>query len=347
MLAQVRGDGGGRMPGAAIIGYGWWGRHLAPRLAGHARLPLVAVAETDTALHPAIAALGVTPLPDLDAVLADGRVGAVILTTPHMVHADQVCAAAATGRHVFCEKPLALTVADARRAVAACRDAGVVLGIGHERRFEPAMARLRAMVAADALGTILHAEATFSHDKLAGLPLGTWRTDADLSPGAGMTGMGIHLTDLLIGLFGPVATVQAQVRDRALGWPTGDMVVAQLGFRAGMTAHLNAILCTPFVMRFQVFGTRGWVEVRNATHPDTPGGVTDWIYSPRTGEVQTERLDWTDAVVANLGAFADAIDGRAPYPWSDAELVHNIAVFQAIVRSARSGATEVPEDTWP
>jgi predicted dehydrogenase len=332
------------MLGVAVIGYGWWGRHVTARLQGHDRLRVLCVAETDAALRADIAAAGLPALADFQAALRHPGVEAVILTTPHMLHEGQVVAAAAAGLHVFCEKPLGLTAASAARSVAACRAAGVVLGIGHERRFEPAMQRLKGMVDAGALGTILHAEATFSHDKLAHLPVGGWRTDADLSPGAGMTGMGIHLTDLMLWLFGPVDTVQAQVRDRVLGWPTGDMVVAQLGFRAGMTAHFNALLATPFAMRFQVFGSRGWVEIRNATHPDTPGGVTDWLHSPRTGEVLADRLDWTDAVVANLMAFADAVQGRAPYPWTDAELVHNIAVFEAIVRSAASGQTERPAE---
>jgi predicted dehydrogenase len=338
------------MLGVAVIGYGWWGRHVVARLRGHDRLRVVCVAETDAALHPQISEAGLPALPDFEAALLHSGVEAVILTTPHMLHEAQVVDAAAAGLHVFCEKPLGLTAASAARSVAAARAAGVVLGIGHERRFEPAMQRLKRMVAAGELGTILHAEAAFSHDKLAHLAPGGWRTDADLSPGAGMTGMGIHLTDLFLWLFGPVQTVQSQVRDRVLGWPTGDMVVAQMGFRAGMTAHFNSILCTPFSMRLQVYGSEGWVEIRNATHPDTPGGVTDWTHSARGGAVVHERLDWTDAVVANLEAFTDAVRGRVAYPWTDAQLIHNIAVFEAIVRSAASGQTERPEDgdlAWP
>lgn len=332
------------MLGVAVIGYGWWGRHVTQRLQGNTRLRVLCVAEPDLKLHAEIAAAGLVALPDLDAALAHPGVEAVILTTPHMMHEAQVVATSAAGKHVFCEKPLGLTADSAARSVAATRAAGVVLGIGHERRFEPAIQRLQAMVAAGDLGTILHAEATFSHDKLAQTPLGGWRTSAELSPGAGMTGMGIHLTDLYLWMFGPVETVQAQVRDRVLGWPTGDMVVAQLGFRTGMTAHFNALLATPFAMRFQVFGSRGWVEIRNESHPDTPGGMTDWLHSPRAGEVQHERLDWSDAVVANLEAFAAAVQGRAAYPWTDDQLIHNIAVYEAIVRSARSGQTERPQD---
>ncbi|MDZ4135327.1 MAG: Gfo/Idh/MocA family oxidoreductase [Paracoccaceae bacterium] len=327
------------MLNVAIIGFGWWGRHMASRLAGHPGLRVVLVAEPDTGLHADIGAMGLRTCISFEAALADSQVQAVILTTPHMLHEAQVCAAAAAGKAVFCEKPLAMTEASACRAVAACQTAGVVLGIGHERRFEPGMQRLKSLLDKGALGTILHAEAAFSHDKLAGMPAGGWRTSKELSPGAGMTGMGIHLTDLMIWMFGPVSSVQAQIRDRALGWPTGDMVVAQLGFHAGMTAHFSALLATPHFMRFHVFGTEGWVEVRNATHPDTPGGVTDWLHCAKGGTPRHEVLDWTDSVVANLEAFAAAVAARAPYPWSQAELIGNIAVFEAIISAAETGET--------
>ncbi len=327
------------MLNVAVIGFGWWGRHIVARLAGHPRLRVVCVAEPDRALHADIKAAGCVAVDDLDTALRRADVAAVILTTPHMVHEEQVRAAAAAGRHVFCEKPLGLTAASARRAVAAARAAGVVLGIGHERRFEPAMARLKAMIGAGDLGTILHTDAAFSHDKLAGIAPGGWRTSATLSPGAGMTGMGIHLTDLMLWLFGPVSSVQALTRDRVLGWPTGDMVVAQLGFAAGMTAHLNAILATPHFMRFHVFGSDGWVEIRNTTHPDTPGGVTDWLQCRKGASPVAETLPWSDAVVANLDAWAAAIAGKAAYPFSDADLIGNIALYEAIVASAALGQT--------
>jgi predicted dehydrogenase len=322
-----------------IAGFGWWGRHIANRLRDNPRLRVVAVAEPVAALHADIAALGIAAVDSLDDLIADPGIEAVILTTPHMFHEAQVKAVAAAGKHVFCEKPLGLTEASARASVAACRDAGVVLGIGHERRFEPAMARLKRLVADGALGTIMHTECAFSHDKLIGVPPGGWRTSKELSPGAGMTGMGIHLTDLLLWLFGAVTSVQAQVRDRTLGWPTGDMVVAQLGFAAGMTAHFQAILNTPHFMRVHVFGSHGWVEVRNGTHPDTPGGVTDWLHCPKGGTPQHEQIAWTDAVVSNLEAFAAAVAGQAPYPWTDAELVGNIALYEAICAAADSGET--------
>ncbi|TKT69232.1 Gfo/Idh/MocA family oxidoreductase [Aquamicrobium sp. LC103] len=323
----------------AVIGFGWWGRHICNRLKGHAGIRVVCVAETQASLHDEITSMGYAAVSSFEDALVNGTVDAVVLTTPHMFHEEQVVAAVAAGKHVFCEKPLGLTADSARRSLAACRANGKVLGIGHERRFEPGMQKLKAMIDAGELGAIMHAEAAFSHDKLIGIPAGGWRTDKALSPGAGMTGMGIHLTDLFLWMFGPATSVQAQTRDRVLGWPTGDMVVAQIAFEAGMTASLNAILATPHYMRYHVFGSKAWVEVRNATHPDTPGGVTTFTVARAGEQPVTQDLPWADAVIANLEAFAEAVAGRQTYPWSDEELVGNIALYEAIVRSADTGET--------
>jgi predicted dehydrogenase len=327
------------MLNVAVVGFGWWGKHIATRLRGNTRLRVVTVVEPVAERYAEIKTLGADPEPSLSAALGRADIHAVVLTTPNPFHEEQVVASAAAGKHVFCEKPLGLTGASARRSVAACVDAGVVLGIGHERRFEPALQELARMVAAGEFGTIMHAEAAFSHDKLIGVAPGDWRTSKAVSPAAGMTAMGVHLTDLYIALFGRVATVQAMTSRRVLEWETGDVVTVQLGFEGGMTATLNAILYTPHFIRTQVFGSRQWVEIRNDTHPDTPGGVAEMTIA-RTGQPhEIRRFDWTDTVVANLDAFADAIDGIAPYPYTNEQMIHNIELLEAIAASAESRET--------
>ena len=111
-----------------------------------------------------------------DELLRDESVDAVVIATRHNLHANQALAALGAQKSVFCEKPLALTRADAEKSVAACAKAGVVLGIGHERRYEAGMVEVERLVAEGKLGTIMHAEADFSHDKLANVPAGDWRT---------------------------------------------------------------------------------------------------------------------------------------------------------------------------
>ena len=323
----------------AIVGFGWWGKHIATRLRDSNSIRVVTVVEPVVERHGEIRALSLDVEQALESALSRADVDALILTTPNPMHEEQVIACAAAGKHVFCEKPLGLTAASARRSVAACVRAGVTLGIGHERRFEPAMKALSRMVEAGELGTIMHAEAAFSHDKLIGVPAGDWRTSKAVAPAAGMTAMGVHLTDLYIAMFGRVSTVQAMTSRRALQWETGDVVTVQLGFEAGMTATLSAVLYTPHFIRMHVFGSARWVEIRNDTHPDTPGGVAEMIIA-RTGEPNAvRRFDWTDSVVANLEAFADAARGKAAYPYTHEQMIHNIEVLEAIAQSAESRET--------
>jgi len=323
----------------AIAGFGWWGQHMAKRLKNNSRFSIAAIIEPSDERAKDIADAGLSRLTSIDQALEDSTIQGFILTTPNTLHEQQVVQIASAGRHVFCEKPLGLTGASAKRSVAACEAAGVILGIGHERRFEPAMQHVLQMVTDASLGTVMHAEAAFSHDKLIGVSPGDWRTLKETAPAAGMTGMGIHLTDYFIAAFGPVTTVQALTAKRILEWETGDVVSAQLKFEAGMTATLSAILYTPHFIRLHVFGSDAWAEVRNDTHPDTPGGVATLAIS-RTGQPhEIHRYDWTDTVVDNLEAFADAVAGIATYPYTHQQLIHNIEVLEAITQSAETGKT--------
>lgn len=195
------------------------------------------------------------------------------------------------------------------------------------------------MIDEGALGTIMHAEAAFSHDKLINVPAGDWRTSKKTAPAAGVTAMGIHLTDLFISMFGRVKTVQALTARRVLDWETGDVATVQLGFEKGMTATLSAILYTPNFIRYHVFGSERWAELRNDTHPHTPGGTAVLQILKSGGEPVIERYDWTDTVVANLEAFAAAIAGKAPYPIPTGEMIHNIEVLEAIANAAEDNRT--------
>jgi predicted dehydrogenase len=321
----------------ALIGFGWWGQHIARRLVDNPNFELVCVVEPVKALHNGIKRLGLKVLENYEDALSFPEVEALILTSPNDLHDEQVVQAASAGKHVFCEKPLSLSAAGAKASIKACRTAGLILGIGHERRFEPAILALRKLLDDGAVGTVMHTEMAFSHDKLIGLTSDSWRTTSAFAPAAGMTQMGIHLTDLLISFYGPVTSLHAITADRSLGWETGDVVTVQLQFKAGMTATLQAILHTPHFIRTHVFGSDMWVEIRNATHPDTPGGKATMERYRSIDDVETKVFDWTDSVTANLEAFAAAIRGEAPYPYSDFELLHNIEVLDAIVQSAETG----------
>ena len=318
---------------AGIVGLGWWGKHMVWRMQDSGVLRIVRAVEPNPANAGFAGEHGIALAPDYGALLADLEIDAVILCTPHGTHTAQVTAAAAHGKHVFCEKPLALSRADATRSVEACQDAGVVLGIGHERRYEPGMVEIRRLVTSGELGTIMHAEANFSHDKLANVPKGDWRTSKSDAPAAGMTAMGIHLTDAMIDLFGEVTEVFAATTSRVAYPQNGDVVSAHMRFSSGVTGYVNAILVTPLYLRFTVFGSEAWAELRNHTHPDTEGPSTLTLHR-RDGTSDSRRYDWTDTVRANLERFARTIEAGEPYPFTPAQMIANIAALEAICRSA-------------
>ena len=321
---------------AAVAGLGWWGKHIVRRMAGSEVVRITTAVETNPAHAPFAREHGLQFRASLEEVLADPGIDAVILATPHSLHTEQLLAAAAAGKHVFCEKPLALTRADAERSVAACARAGVVLGIGHERRYEPGMVEITRLVREGALGTIMHVEADFSHDKLANVPPDDWRTAPRDAPAAGMTAMGIHLTDAFVHLIGPITEVFAMTAARVAYPDNGDVVSVQCRFASGATGHLNAILVTALYINFTVFGPEGWAELRNDTHPDTPGPARLTVQY-RDGRREERDFPWRDTVRANIEAFGRAVRDEAPYPFTDAEKIANIAALEAICRSAETG----------
>jgi predicted dehydrogenase len=320
---------------AAIAGLGWWGQHVVRSLADSAHLSIVAALETNPARAVFAREHGLSFTDNLEDALADPDIEAIILCTPHALHTEQVLACAAAGKHVFCEKPLALTRADAVRSVAACNGAGVMLGIGHERRYEPGIVEVRRLVREGVLGSLMHAEANFNHDKLANVPPGDWRTSPKDAPAAGMTAMGIHLSDLFVELLGPAREAYAVTTSRVAYPDNGDVVSALIRFESGATGYLNAILVTPHYLCLTVFGSDAWVEVRNETHPDTPGRSVLTLQH-RDARRETRTYEWVNTVRLNLEAFAQAIRGGAPYPFTHAEKIGNIAVLEAICRSAES-----------
>ena len=324
-----------------LLGYGWWGKTIARQLAASPWLQLAAVAEVDAGARAAMATdpvlAGVAVHASAEALLAQPGLEAVILCTPHQQHAAQIVAAAEAGLHVFCEKPLCLTLADAERAVAACQARGLVMGIGHERRFEPEVVALRQLIAAGTLGTVLQIEANFSQDKFFALPKDNWRLSNAHAPVGPLTATGIHLVDLAIAVLGPCETVWARLATLGSGFENGDTLAVMMAFPNGANALVSAILATPFEGRFAVYGSQGWVEIRDRTHPEQPTGW-DITTALRGQPVRRHFAEPAPSVRNNLEAFAQAIRGVQPYPVTAAEMLANVAALEAIMQSVQRRA---------
>ena len=196
----------------AIVGPGRWGRILVESVQGVSdKVQFTrAVARTPEKAAAWCAAQGIELGDDLGTTLADPDIDAVVLATPHSQHAEQIAAAAAAGKHVFCEKPVTLTRASVEAAMRAVRDAGVVFAAGHNRRFLPSIARMKTMIEGGELGTILHVEGNMSGHVGSRYTPDMWRVDPVESPAGGLAGSGIHVIDAMIHLLGPITAVTAQ-----------------------------------------------------------------------------------------------------------------------------------------
>jgi len=327
----------------AVIGYGWWGKTIVATLQSSPLLKVEMVIEQEEVPRLAAQALGATQDFTVSSMFEDAianpNVEAVVLCTPHKLHAAQIAAAAKAGKHVFCEKPLCLSFADAVQGVAACKAANVQLGIGHERRFEPAIIELRRRIANGDLGTILQIEGNFSQDKFFALPPDNWRLSKELAPCGPLSATGIHLVDLAIAILGPADNVLARLNTLASNFANGDTLAVMLSFKSGATALISAILATPFDGRFTVYGSKGWIEVRDRTHPENPTG---WdISTVLSGKEKQTHYEAPHTIVrANLEAFANGVRGISPYPVTTAEMLANVAALESIMKSAESGQIE-------
>jgi predicted dehydrogenase len=337
------------MINAAIVGLGWWGKTLVESAEGSDAIHFVAGASRT--LTPELEAFAqkhkLRLLPNYEAVLADPKIDAVVLATPHSLHGAQVVAAAAVEKHIFCEKPFTLTEREAEDAVAAVRKAGVTLALGYNRRLHPEMIKLREMVKSGELGTILHIEATMTFPNVLFINPGHWRANPAETPCGGLMPMGVHAVDGMIDLCGPVDHVFAQSFRRAAPIDADDTTSILFRMRAGMSGYLGTMTTTGPGFSFQVFGSKGWVRLEGVTH--VAGASSDerrtrlfgtCKFQPVKGEAKVWEAARLDVSRTALEAFAKAAEGGAPFPIPYDQMIHGVAVTEAIVRSARSSTVE-------
>jgi predicted dehydrogenase len=332
------------MINAAIVGLGRWGQNLVNSVQGKSdAIRFVAGATRTVGKAEAYAREKGFPLHDsYEKVLADPKIDAVVLATPHTQHAEQVIAAAKAGKHVFTEKPLALSAADARAAVRACAKAKVTLAVGYNWRFQPALQEIRRMLEDGRLGKLLHLEGNFCGPSVYRFAKGHWRQEREEGPAGGMTGRGVHTLDAYLYLAGRVAAVHAQSSRRALPHGLDDTTSMLLTFASGATAYLGTVIATAETWRMQVFGSKGWAEVGDVEH------LTTWqmrvcridpqnLHAHHKPEVLTFPQLSTER--AELENFAKAAAARRPLAKPGGDEEHGVAVLEAILKSAKARKT--------
>jgi predicted dehydrogenase len=326
---------------AASIGLGWWSDELAGAVQGASeRIGIVTCYSRSADKRAAFAEkFGTTVHESYAAILADPEVDAVILTTPHSLHAEHVTQAAAAGKHVFVEKPFTLTAESGRRAAAACEAGGVVLAVGHNRRFSAAARALKAMWEAGEFGTVLHLEANFSAPGALAYTPEKWRANRLESPAGALAGLGIHMIDLLCWLAGPVRRLTARATRRAVPVDIDDTTSALFDFVAGPTGYLGSVFACPYTSFLNVYGTEANALAAvdgNSLRVQKPGG-----------QAEPREIAPVDTLKAELEEFAAACAGERPFRVRPTEAIHGVAVMEAIAASAARGSAPIEIDTQP
>lgn len=331
------------MINAAIVGLGRWGRRLVDAVQDGSVPASTGIrftrgwTRTASKATDFAAQRGFVLAPDFESLLRDPSVDAIVLATPHSQHVEQVLACARAGKPVYVEKPLALHHAEAVTAARACQEAGVVLAVGHNRRFLPAVRAMIELAASGSLGRLLHIEGNFSgrfgfdYDDTA------WRASPEEAPGGGLTLMGVHILDAMIATMGPIAGLSATSLKQVLRIDLDDTSATMLRFESGASGYMSTLTATPRCWRLQLFGTDGWAHVLDHEILE----VCD-----AAGAVRRTTFPREDAERTSLEHFARAVRGESPFPVTTAQVLNGIAAVEAFVASAsRSGERiELPRD---
>ena len=329
------------MINAAIVGLGRWGQNLVNSVQGKSdkiRFVVGVLRHPENALTYAHQH-GLALRTDLSSVLSDPQIDAIVLASPHTVHAEQILAAIRAGKPVFTEKPFTLDSASAAEAVREAQAKNVTVGVGFNWRFQPALQEIRRMQEDGRLGRLLHIEGNFCGPSVYRFPKEHWRQQRDEGPAGGMTGRGVHVVDAMMYLAGQVDTVTAQSYRLALDYGIDDTTSMLFRFRTGATGYLSTIIATAETWRMQVFGSKGWVEVGDVEH------LTTW--QMRVCLIDPEHLHTherpqivtfpeTSTERAELENFADAVRERRPLAVPGGDEEHGVAVLEAILESAKA-----------
>ncbi len=208
-------------------------------------------------------------------LLADPEVQAVYIASPVNCHLKQIQAAAAAGKHILCEKPLTMNLAQTKEAVAACQKAKVFLQEGYMMKFHGAHAAIKQLIDEGRLGKIVYMRAQLScwYPQMPG----AWRQDPKLGGGGALIDMATHLYDLLAWFAGPVRRVAAMVNTLVQDYKSDDASTTLLEFKSGAQATVDCFYCIPDEAsrtRLEIYGSQGAV-LTEGTIGQSVGGVLE------------------------------------------------------------------------
>lgn len=313
---------------AASVGLGWWGKTLANSIQNSEKINVVmATTKTLNNIEDYCKEIDAEIATSYDEVVKSDKVDAVILATPHSKHLEQIVQAVNNGKHVFCEKPITLTAADAKIAFDEAKKNNKILAVGFNRRFHPNFMKIIEMVKSNTLGKIVHIEGTINAPGLWMYKPESWRSSSAETPAGGMTGMGIHVIDQMISANGDISSAYAQTAKVIKMGELDEVTSVLFKFANGATGYLGTSIASSVLYNFRVIAENGAIEI-------TSRDLSVMKYTPREGDIEITEVKDVDMCKNELEAFADAVNGHAEYPVTAEQGIHGAEVFEAVIKSA-------------
>src|SRR6267378_1745822 len=315
----------------ACIGMGWWSDVLADAVQRSKKLKIVACYTRSEDKRRAFAAkYGCAAAPNYQVVLQDRTIEAIINTTPNGAHLETTMAAALAGKHVFLDKPIANSVSEGRVITEFCRKKGVVLALGYQRRRESHFRWIRSQIDAGVFGKLVNAEANISRDRLGKIDLNSWRYTAAGMPGGVMLQIGIHYTDVLEYLLGPVKAVSGRFAQLVLPGDNPDVASLVLEHENGALSTLNASYAS--ASEYYLLNLYG---KEASAYYDFHQGLR--FLKRGAAKAEPVNCQKNDPIVEELEEFAAAARGDAEPEMDGGRGTASLAVLLAGIRSAKEG----------
>jgi predicted dehydrogenase len=315
----------------AALGMGWWSDVLADAAHRSTAIEIVACFSRSADKREAFARkYGCRAAASYEEILADAAIEAIVNTTPNGAHLETTRLAAAAGKHVFLDKPIANTVAEGAAIAHVCRDAGVVLALGYQRRRENHFRWIKAEIDAGRFGRLVQAEGNISRDRLDQIDLSSWRYQASGMPGGVVLQIGIHYVDVLEMLLGPVARVSGTLTQLVLPGDNPDVAGLLMEHENGAVSTLGASYASAAEhYMLNVYGKEA------SAFYDLHAGLRHLRRGERMARVIATEPN--DTIREELEEFARCARTGAKPETDGFWATRNLAVIRAGVRSAREG----------
>jgi predicted dehydrogenase len=315
----------------ACLGMGWWSDVLADAIQRSGKMTIAACYSRTADKKIAFSKkYNCRAADSYEEILRDKSIQAIVNTTPNATHLETTRAAAAAGKHVFLDKPIANTIADAKALTRACRDAKVILALGYQRRRESHFRFVKKQIAEGKFGKLVNAEANISRDRLGKIDLSSWRYQAQGMPGGVMLQIGIHYTDVLEYLMGPVKAVSGRFVQLVLPGDNPDVASLILEHENGAQSTLNASYASAgeyYLMNIYGKEATAFYDLHNGLRLQKRGSEkAEAVSCPKN-----------DAIADELDEFAAAVRGEAEPEMDGEKSTASLAVILAGIKSAREG----------